>query len=334
MKTSKKQMPTPVHTIFDIKNGTQFERFALETFCFQANNCEVYKSYLDLLGVEPKHVTSVGEIPFLPIELFKTHTVYCGAHPAQHLFTSSATTGMAQAQHHIAHLSIYEESFTRAFRLFMDAPERYTILALLPSYAERQGSSLVYMVTQLMQQSGAPQNGFYLYNHAELFHHLITLRDQKKRTLLFGVAFALLDFIENYTIDFPDLEVVETGGMKGRGMELSRNDLHQKLKQGFGSRHIHSEYGMAELLSQAYAIEGSRFLTPPWMRVLVRDFHDPFRLLPHGEKGGINIIDLANRYSCAFIETHDMGTLYADNSFELHGRIPFSELRGCNLLLD
>lgn len=346
---------------FDIHSQEQFNSFALETFHFQAQHCEVYRSYIALLGKDPKEVTSVREIPFLPIELFKTHTVYCGAQPPQHLFTSSATSGMTPSKHHIADLSLYEESLSRTFRLFFDPPERYTLLALLPSYLERQGSSLVYMVDCLMKQSGAPDNGFYLHNHEELYRQLLKLQDEEvrrtqvRRTLLIGVAFALLDFVEKYRLDFPNLEVVETGGMKGRGKELTRTELHQKLSQGLGTAHIFSEYGMAELLSQAYAKGGNLFTLPPWMAVYIRDLHDPFRLLPAGQKGGINIIDLANRYSCSFIETQDMGTLHhpylsdyqaADirdcqatghqdhQTFEFIGRIPHSDLRGCNLLME
>jgi hypothetical protein len=189
------------------------------------------------------------------------------------------------------------------------------------------------MVEALMQQSGSFPNGFYLHNHAELLQQLTMLRGRRVRTLLFGVSFALLDFIENYTLDFPELEIIETGGMKGRGEEISRRELHARIGRGFGTRHIYSEYGMAEILSQAYSKEGGLFLTPPWMRIYVRDLYDPFRPLPNGQQGGINIIDLANRYSCSFIETQDMGIRHADNAFELLGRIPFSELRGCNLLL-
>jgi hypothetical protein len=241
---------------------------------------------------------------------------------------------MIPAQHPVADISIYEESFSHAFRLFVGDPECFTILALLPSYLERQGSSLIYMVEKIMQQSGKPENGFYLYNHSELYRQLLALRDKGARTLLFGVSFALLHFLETHTIDFPDLHIIETGGMKRHGTELTRKELHQKLAQGFGTCHIHSEYGMAELLSQAYAIDGILFSTPPWMAVYIRDFHDPFRLLSHGQRGGINIIDLANRFSCSFIETQDMGIRHSDTAFELLGRIPFSELRGCNLLLE
>ncbi|MCL2727325.1 MAG: acyltransferase [Bacteroidales bacterium] len=322
-----------IHPILKIENNDQFDEFALETFMFQIDHCEVYKSYLQLIGIDYRDVASVKDIPFLPIELFKTQPVYCGKNAVQQVFTSSATTGMTPAQHYVADISLYKESFSRAFRLFFDEPERYTILALLPSYAERQGSSLVYMVEGLMQQSGAPQNGFYLYNHLELFQQLTMLRDKRVRTLLFGVSFALLDFIERYRIDFPELEIIETGGMKGRGIEITRAELHERIEKGFGTRKIYSEYGMAEMLSQAYSKEGGIFLTPPWMRVYVRDLYDPFRRLPYGQKGGINVIDLANRYSCSFIETQDMGMCHADNAFEMLGRIPFSELRGCNMLL-
>lgn len=311
-----------------------FCRTALDIFRFQSRQCKVYRSYLELLGVEPASVKEIRDIPFLPVEFFKTHTVYSSSLPPQHVFTSSATSGMQPAQHHVAKLGLYEKSFSRCFRQFFGTPEQYTILALLPAYLERSGSSLVYMVDRLMQQSGAPDNGFYLYNHQELYHRLCKLRTDQKPVILFGVSFALLDFLQTCSLSFPELQVIETGGMKGRGIELSRNELHQRLRQGFGSRHIHSEYGMAELLSQAYAIEGERFVAPPWMRVLIRDLHDPFYPLPCGQKGGVNLIDLANRYSCSFIETQDLGILHPDQSFEILGRIPFSELRGCNLLID
>jgi len=327
-------MLPPVKNIFEIDSKEQFATLALQTFRFQADCCEVYRDYLNLLGVDPVKIETVEEIPFLPIELFKTHRVYSCNHPAQHIFTSSATTGMVPAKHHIADVGLYEESFIRAFRLFMGDPECYTILALLPSYVERQGSSLVYMVDKLMQLSGAQENGYYLYNHQELFQQLSLLRDRGTHTLLFGVSFALLDFVEKHAIDFPDLKVIETGGMKGRGLTLPRMELHQKLRQGFGTIHIHSEYGMAELLSQAYSIAKAYFITPPWMDVYIRDLYDPFRYLPDGQQGGVNVVDLANRYSCSFIETQDMGIRHSGGSFELLGRIPFSELRGCNLLIE
>lgn len=331
----KKYYKMVENKIFEIQNRDQFITFALETFRFQAQHCEVYRSYITLLGTNPKEVTSLSKIPFLPIELFKTHTVYCGAQPPQHLFLSSATTGLTPSFHHIALLELYQESFLRCFTHFFGSPEQYTILALLPSYLERPNSSLVYMVNHLMKRSGAKENRFYLNNHKELYHQLSTLNHQgKQRTLLFGLSFALLQFLEEYTLQFPDLDVVETGGMKGRAIEISRTQLHQQLREGFGTTHIHSEYGMAELLSQGYAKNGNLFTPPPWMAVLIRDFHDPFRYVPHKQKGGINIIDLANRYSCSFIETQDMGVSHTEQTFEILGRIPFSDLRGCNLLLE
>ena len=323
----------PSMKYLEITDRAQFDALALETFRFQAVHCDVYAAYLHLLEVDPDRVDAVEDIPFLPIELFKSHTVYCGAQPPQHIFTSSATSGATPAHHFVADLGIYEESFTRCFRLFIGPPERYTILALLPSYLERQGASLVYMVDALMKQSGASENGFYLHNHTQLYHRLTTLRDRGVRTLLFGVSFALLDFLAHHTVDFPDLEVIETGGMKGRGREYTRTGLHQKISRGFGTGRVFSEYGMAELLSQAYAKGGDRFNTPPWMRVYIRDLHDPGHYLSCGQKGGINIIDLANKYSCSFIETQDLGIGHPDHSFEVLGRIPHSDLRGCNLLV-
>jgi len=327
-------MERSIREIYNISNKAQFDVLAMDTFRFQAERCKVYQSYLYLVGTDPKSVNSMEDIPFLPIELFKTHTVYGGQEPAPHIFTSSSTTGMTPAKHHVADIYLYEESFTRAFDLFFGAPEHYAILALLPSYLERPGSSLVYMVDKLMRLSGHAGNGFFLDNHNDLYQNLCILQEQHIPTILFGVAFALLDFIRDHPVCFPELHVIETGGMKGRGIEITRTDLHQRLNRGFGSRHIHSEYGMAELLSQAYAIEGERFKTPPQMRVSVRDLHDPFRIAPYGERGGINIIDLANRFSCSFIETQDLGVAHSDDTFEVLGRIPYSELRGCNVLLE
>ena len=319
--------------IFDIRNTEDFARQAMKTFRFQATHCQIYADYLRLLQTDTDQVQAPEQIPHLPIELFKTHLVYCGLEAPEITFTSSATTGMVPAQHAVAYRALYEESFSRTFRQFMGAPSDYSLLALLPSYLERQGSSLVYMVDKLMQQARAPHSGYYLYNHEELHHKLILLREEGLPVLLIGVSFALLDFAESFPLDFPRLKIIETGGMKGRGQELSRTDLHRRLTQGFDTTQIYSEYGMAELLSQAYASEDGLFRTPPWMQVSIRDLHNPFRRLPPGRRGGINIIDLANRYSCAFIETQDLGIAHPNQSFEVLGRIPYSELRGCNMLL-
>ncbi|OFY39400.1 MAG: hypothetical protein A2X18_04700 [Bacteroidetes bacterium GWF2_40_14] len=374
--------------IFEINSPDQFETVAVEIFRFQAEHCEPYKRYLSLLGTDVCKVVGINEIPFFPIQFFKTENVICdrrgvcGTHfnsehitkseqnkkPDQNtisdqilapyqsvnaqevlpqkIFTSSATTGMTPSRHPIVDLSIYERSFSDGFRLQYGNPSEYAILALLPSYLERAGSSLVYMTESLMKQSANPNNGYYLYNHTDLYDMLYRLRADGQKTILIGVSFALLDFISALKLEtghrpeFPDLIVVETGGMKGRGEELSREELHSRLKEGFGVDKIHSEYGMAELLSQAWSKGDSLFFTPPWMKILIRDLNNPFHLLSDGERGGndskrggINIIDLANVYSCSFIETEDMGMTSSDGGFKIFGRIKNSELRGCNFLI-
>ncbi len=342
--------------IFEINSPDQFSTVALEIFRFQAEHCEPYKRYLSLLGTDIGKILDITQIPFFPIQFFKTENVICDRCTAQNtnakkvlpqkIFTSSATTGMTPSRHPVADLSLYERSFSEGFRLQYGTPSDYAILALLPSYLEREGSSLVYMTENLMKQSANEHNGYYLYNHAELYDMLCRLKTDGQKTILIGVSFALLDFVSWLKLDsalkmeFPDLIVVETGGMKGRGEELSREELHSRLKEGFGVDKIHSEYGMAELLSQAWSKGDGLFFTPPWMKILIRDLNNPFRLLSNGEiagnnikRGGINIIDLANIYSCSFIETEDMGMNYSDGSFKIFGRIRNSELRGCNLLI-
>ena len=316
-------------------------RVTLEIFRFQAEHCEPYKRYLSFLGTDISKITHIEEIPFFPIQFFKSEKVICDKYltseenpvpkdiHTQTIFTSSATTGMTPSNHYVADLSIYEESFSKGFRLQYGNPADYAILALLPSYLERQGSSLVYMVEGLMKQSSNPSNGYYLYNHKELYEMLCRLKAESQKTILIGVSFALMDFVENYKIDFADLIVIETGGMKGRGVELTREALHENLKIGFGVENIHSEYGMAELLSQAWSKGNGLFLTPPWMKVLIRDLNNPLRILEIGKRGGINIIDLANIYSCSFIETQDMGIKETEDGFKILGRIQNSELRGC-----
>ena len=333
MSKNSPTSPPPQGGIFNIHNPEDFARCTMETFHFQAAECQVYAKYLRLLQIDPTQVQAPEQIPHLPIELFKTHFVYSGPEAPEITFTSSATTGMVPAQHPVACLALYQESFSRTFRQYIGPPSEYSLLALLPSYLERQGSSLVYMVDNLMQQARPAHSGYYLYNHEALYQKLCLLREEGLPALLIGVSFALLDFVQDFTLDFPALKIIETGGMKGRGLELSRPDLHQRLSAGFGTTQIYSEYGMAELLSQAYALEDGLFRTPPWMQVSIRDVHNPFSILPPGQRGGINIIDLANRYSCAFIETQDLGIAHPDQSFEVLGRIPYSELRGCNMLL-
>ncbi|MDN3581225.1 acyl transferase [Mucilaginibacter flavus] len=319
--------------VFSINNKDQFEDLALQIFNHQAQNCAVYKQFIGGLRINPAEVKTVEQIPFLPIEFFKSHTILSAYAPVQVTFTSSGTTGMITSSHHVTDKTWYEDSFRKAFGLFYGDIREYTVLALLPSYLEREGSSLIYMVDDLIKQSNNPDSGFFLYNHDELYHQLKKQQEAKKTTLLIGVTFGLLDFIDNHKIDFPELIVMETGGMKGRRKEMIREELHDILCQGFGVSAIHSEYGMTELLSQAYSKGDGIFECPPWMQIIIRDTNDPMSTLPVGKTGGINVIELANINSCSFIATQDLGKLYADNSFEVLGRFDQSDIRGCNLLI-
>ncbi len=319
--------------IFRIDSPEEFKRIALEIFRHQSVECKPYRQYIELIGVVASSVNDVMKIPFMPVQFFKSHRIYCVAEEPQKQFTSSATTGMVPSVHYVADLSIYQESFTKMFSMTYGDPSEYAILALLPSYLEREGSSLIYMADSLIRQSGNRHSGYYLYNHNDLYNKLEELRNKGQKTILLGVSFALLDYVEKFTTVFPSLTIIETGGMKGRGTELPREVIHEKLRKGFGVEHIHSEYGMAELLSQAYSRGDGLFTTPPWMKVFIRDLNNPFRLIEDEKLGGINIIDLANAGSCSFIETQDMGIKTAGNLFSIPGRIKGSELRGCNLLL-
>ncbi|MFA5301925.1 MAG: acyltransferase [Bacteroidales bacterium] len=307
----------------------------IEMFRFQAKHTGVYARYLELLGIDPLQVHSTADIPFLPIRFFKTHDVYNGTQPAREVFTSSATTGMIPSRHPVDSLERYAKNVLEIFRYFYGDPSQYTILALLPSYLERKGSSLVYMMQVLMEHANASKDGFYLYNRQSLYERLLSLADENKPVWLLGVSFALLDFAKEFTVNHPGLIVVETGGMKGRGTELTRQTLHGRLKEGFPLSPVHSEYGMAELFSQAYSCgEDHFFLCPPGMQVRIRNLQDPFMEESDGRRGGINIIDLANRHSCSFIETEDLGFRLADGRFQVLGRIPDAERRGCNMLID
>ncbi|MDR2361502.1 MAG: acyltransferase [Prevotellaceae bacterium] len=323
----------PLDSLFAVRTPEAFQRRCMAVFHRQAEHCAVYRTYMDLLDLHPSQVCSLHEIPFLPISFFKTHTVISGASDAaQAVFSSSGTTGAQPSQHHVLDLRVYRRSFSDGFTLFYGSPSDYTILALLPSYLERQGSSLVYMVEHLMRQSGCPDNGFFMHDFAALSRSLHNLQQRGQRTILIGVTYALLDFAEQYPCDFPALTVMETGGMKGKRDELLRDELHRRLCSGFGVTKIHSEYGMTELLSQAYSAGDGLFHSPPWMQVCIRDRYDPFAPAPDGVTGGVNIIDLANIYSCAFIETQDLGRRHADGTFEITGRYEQSDLRGCNLM--
>ncbi|TSJ38713.1 acyl transferase [Mucilaginibacter corticis] len=326
MKPDKQQ-------VFSINSPEEFDSTALQVFQHQAKNCKVYADFIAGLRIDPAAVTSVKQIPFLPIEFFKGHTILSSTDNVQVTFTSSGTTGMITSSHYITDVSWYEESFRKASQLFYGDIKDYTVLALLPAYLERQGSSLIYMAQDLITQSDNADSGFYLYNHADLFDQLKKQQQANKPTLLIGVTFALLDFVEQYQIDFPELIVMETGGMKGRRKEMIREELHDTLCKGFGVNAIHSEYGMTELLSQAYSKGSGIFNCPPWMRIITRDTNDPLSIVTNGKAGGINVIDLANINSCAFIATQDLGKIYEDGSFEVLGRFDNADIRGCNLLI-
>jgi hypothetical protein len=319
--------------VFSINSEAQFEQTAMDVFRLQAGNCVIYKQFIEGLRVDPSKVNSIGEIPFLPIEFFKSHAILSTNAPVEVTFTSSGTTGMVTSSHHVTDKTWYEDSFRNAFGLFYGDIKDYTVLALLPSYLEREGSSLIYMVDDLIKQSNNPDSGFFLYNHDELYQQLKKQQDTQMPTLLIGVTFGLLDFIDNYKINFPELIVMETGGMKGRRKEMIREELHEVLCKGFGVTAIHSEYGMTELLSQAYSKGEGIFDCPPWMNINIRDTNDPISTLSNGKTGGINVIDLANINSCSFIATQDLGKTYADGSFEVLGRFDQSDIRGCNLLI-
>lgn len=323
--------------VFEINSEASFKKLALEVFRYQATNNEVYKSYLRALRIEPEQVNTTEAIPFLPIEFFKTHQVITNSKikiQKSKLFSSSGTTGEHTSKHYVPDISLYEHSFFKCFEMFYGKPEEYCILALLPSYLEREGSSLVYMADKLINASNNKNSGFFLHNLDELAQRL--MGKLEKKTLLLGVTYALLDLAEKIKGPLPDgdkLIVMETGGMKGKRKEMVREELHRILCKAFGLQTIHSEYGMTELLSQAYSKGEGIFRCPPWMKVLARDVNDPFSLVSRGATGGLNIIDLANIHSCAFISTADLGKVYADGSFEVLGRFDHSDLRGCNLLL-
>lgn len=322
-----------MHTIFNIQTPTEFETASLEVFKFQFENNRVYRSFCDLLYIRPSDVNCIEEIPFLPIQFFKSHDVLSSSQPTEQTFTSSGTTGALTSKHHVTDINVYKESFRRAFSHFYGAIEDYVVLALLPSYLGREGSSLIYMVEDLTRQSQHSESGFYLHNLSELKEILINLDTKDKKILLIGVSFALLDLVEAHQFQLKNTIIMETGGMKGRRKELVRAELHDILKKGFGVKSIHSEYGMTELLSQAYSIGHGIFECPKWMKILTRDTEDALTILPKNKTGGINVIDLANLNSCAFIATQDLGKTLPDNQFEIIGRFDNSDIRGCNLMV-
>ena len=313
-------------------SGTHFNTLAWEVFNFQLENNAIYRQYCQALGFKWVPEMPFSQIPFLPISFFKTHDVAAFQGEASIVFTSSGTTGTATSKHPVKELAIYETSFFKGFELFYGHPENYAFLCLLPSYLEREGSSLIYMAEQLVQFSKDSDSGFYLNAHSGMADILQKREKEVKKTVLLGVTYALLDFADTLPMPLENTIIMETGGMKGRRMELTRAEVHQQLKAAFGVKNIHSEYGMTELLSQAYSFGNGLFKCPPWMRVLVRAEDDPFDIRTEGA-GLLCIIDLANYYSCAFIETADVGRVFADGSFEVLGRMDNSDLRGCSLLV-
>lgn len=319
--------------IFNTNTQKEFKDLALQIFKFQFENNRVYRSFCDLLYKHPSEVKTINNIPFLPIQFFKTRDVLCTTAPIKATFTSSGTTGNQTSKHHVTNLNIYKESFTKGFEKFYGKIEDYVILGLLPSYLEREGSSLIHMVDSMIKTSKHPESGFYLNNLSELKDTLIRLDSEGKKILLIGVSFALLDLIENFQFTLKNTIVMETGGMKGRRKELIREELHKQLKVGFGVQEIHSEYGMTELLSQAYSKGNGVFNCPNWMQILTRDTEDALTLNNSKKAGGINVIDLANINSCSFIATQDLGRVYNDGSFEIIGRFDNSDIRGCNLMV-
>lgn len=318
--------------IFAIQNSQEFEQKALDIFQYQFEQNTVYRSFCDLLYKHPSDIKTIEDIPFLPITFFKSHEVVSSQEKAQAIFTSSGTTGSIVSKHYVKDTTIYEASFYKGFMQYYGNIEDYVILALLPSYLERSGSSLVYMVDHLIASSKHPDSGFYLNNYDSLSKKLKELDASGQKVLLIGVSFALLDIVEEYQFQLKNTIVMETGGMKGRRKELIREELHDILKKGFGVSTIHSEYGMTELLSQAYSKGNGIFTTPPWMRVLTRDTEDPLTILPNSKTGGLNVIDLANIHSCSFIATQDLGSIHQNGSFSIIGRFDNSDIRGCNLM--
>lgn len=323
-------------SIFDIKTEEDFRIACVETFLYQYENVEVYRKFVDYLNINPSSIHQASDIPFLPIEMFKNHLVLDKNAEAENYFQSSGTTQMNRSKHFIANFSLYEESIYKSFEEFIGKPEDYIFLGLLPNYSENPHSSLIYMIDFLINKSSKPENGYFLYNHHELFDLLQTLTD--KKVILFGVSFALLDFLDYCNANSQTLQhsntltVIETGGMKGRKEEMTKDELLKIFKEGFKTDKIYSEYSMTELLSQAYSLGENIYKSPNWMRILIRNTEDPFSYVDDGKTGAINIIDLANKHSCSFIATQDLGN-FQNDTFQVLGRIDHSDIRGCSLLV-
>jgi hypothetical protein len=321
------------NAVFNIQNQSDFKTCALQVFRHQFKNNTVYRSFCDLLYIHSSDVKKVEEIPFLPIQFFKSHAVLSSTQAVKETFTSSGTTGSSVSKHMVTDLSWYTKSYTKGFDHFYGPIEDYTVLGLLPNYLERDGSSLIYMVDDFIKKSNKPASGFYLNNLTELSKTLIALDKKGEKVLLIGVTFALLDLIERQQFKLQNTIIMETGGMKGRRKEIIRNELHEILCAGFGVSKIYSEYGMTELLSQGYSSGDGVFYCPPWMKILARDTEDALTMVGTNKTGGLNVIDLANYNSCSFIATQDLGKVDNNGSFEVLGRFDHSDIRGCNLMV-
>ena len=318
---------------FSTYSTDDFLKKSLEIFRFQAKNNTVYREYIERIGCDSNSVKKIEQIPFLPITFFKTHKITTKDQNPEVTFLSSGTTGMERSKHLVTDVNLYEKAFMEGFRYFFGRVQDYTILALLPSYLEQKNSSLVYMVNHLIKQTNRKDSGFYLKDYDELIHKLIRLDSRGEKILLLGVTYALLDLLELKKFQLKNTLIMETGGMKGRRKEMIKSELHENLQKGFGVNTIYSEYGMTELLSQAYSTGNALYETPPWMKIMIREVEDPFTILPKGKSGGINIIDFANINSCSFIATQDLGKRHSDEKFEILGRFDNSDIRGCNLML-
>ncbi|TDO27063.1 acyl transferase [Sediminibacterium goheungense] len=323
-------LPFDVNNIFSL-SAAQFDATCMAVFQYQYQSNPIYRKWCTMIGKTPLQVQTPVGIPTLPVSFFKQETIL-SAFPATHYFESSGTTHTQNSRHWVYDLDLYRKSFNRAFELFYGPVNEWCVLALLPAYLERQHSSLVMMADELIRDSGHPLSGFYLYDHDQLNHTLAQLEQRGQKTLLLGVTFALLDFAEAYPQQLRHTIVMETGGMKGRRKEMTRAEVHDVLTRQLGIKSVHSEYGMTELLSQAYSRGEGIFECPPWMKVRVRDEEDPFGQAFNG-RGVIEVIDLANLYSCSFIATEDLGRVYEDGSFEVWGRLDNSDIRGCSLLV-
>ena len=317
--------------LFKLNSTYNFNQKAIEIFNFQYNNNSVYSQYCKLINVNAKSIKKIKDIPFLPIQFFKNYTV-SSYNKHTHSFKSSGTGGK-RSVHHIKDINIYIESFTQCFEENFGSINNTVFLGLLPSYIEQGNSSLIYMVDYLIQKSNRKESGFYLNDYKKLYDLILKLEKSEKKIILIGVSYALLDFIDNFSLKTKNLVIIETGGMKGRRKEITREELHDKLKRGFNSNNIKSEYGMTELLSQAYSNTNGIFKSPPWLKILVREINDPLYVKSHG-KGALNFIDLANVNSCSFIASDDIGEVYRNSSFKVLGRLSDSEIRGCNLMFN